>query len=343
MVLIAGHTAVVIALHLVRGFPPRLQLTIPWITIVTGPIVYCMAAALFLLGHAVVVEGASLRRLSTWRSVARSLFEPGPTAAFLVILLLFPYWIRTFIALKATIPSIQPFVWDSALMEWDRYAHFGHHPWMLVQAFVGTPLITRFIDVTYTTWFTVLWITFIWQAWHGSRRSPLRLQFLISFVLCWLVLGLLAAMLFSSAGPVYFADVTGGNNPYSSLLEYLHAVDLKYPLNAVRLHDVLWTAYVDPTRPPQGIAAMPSVHVAVTILMVLLGFRTHRLIGLLYLVFAVLIFIGSIHLAWHYAIDGYAGAIGALAVWYVSGRFSRWWAVRSENASIPDARPASTR
>ena len=36
--------------------------------------------------------------------------------------------------------------------------------------------------------------------------------------------------------------------------------------------------------------------------------------------FAVLILLGSIHLGWHYALDGYVGAAGAALVWHLVGR-----------------------
>jgi hypothetical protein len=40
--------------------------------------------------------------------------------------------------------------------------------------------------------------------------------------------------------------------------------------------------------------------------------------------FAIVIFIGSIHLGWHYAIDGYASALATAAIWIAVGRLLRW-------------------
>jgi hypothetical protein len=37
-------------------------------------------------------------------------------------------------------------------------------------------------------------------------------------------------------------------------------------------------------------------------------------------VFAAAIMIGSVHLGWHYAIDGYVGGLVATALWYATGR-----------------------
>ncbi|RUW80014.1 hypothetical protein EOA30_41185, partial [Mesorhizobium sp. M8A.F.Ca.ET.059.01.1.1] len=42
-------------------------------------------------------------------------------------------------------------------------------------------------------------------------------------------------------------------------------------------------------------------------------------LGTLMWIFAVLIMLGSVVLGWHYAIDGYAGALIALAIWKITG------------------------
>ncbi|MBL8905409.1 MAG: hypothetical protein JNM20_01915, partial [Rhizobiales bacterium] len=37
------------------------------------------------------------------------------------------------------------------------------------------------------------------------------------------------------------------------------------------------------------------------------------------------ILFGSVHLAWHYAIDAYAGILIALGVWWLMGPVTRWY------------------
>ncbi|MBW2186739.1 MAG: phosphatase PAP2 family protein [Deltaproteobacteria bacterium] len=64
---------------------------------------------------------------------------------------------------------------------------------------------------------------------------------------------------------------------------------------------------------------MPSMHVATSTLFALLGWRSNRALGIILTIFLVIIMIGSIHLGWHYAIDGYVAIIGTWLVWLGTG------------------------
>jgi hypothetical protein len=54
------------------------------------------------------------------------------------------------------------------------------------------------------------------------------------------------------------------------------------------------------------------------VLFVLAAYRVNRRFGHAMSVYAILIFIGSIHLAWHYAVDGIVGGAAAVVVWHLS-------------------------
>ncbi len=69
----------------------------------------------------------------------------------------------------------------------------------------------------------------------------------------------------------------------------------------------------------------PSDHV-----LALLGWRTHRLLGVLFGVYCGIILIGSVHLGWHYAIDGYVGIAVSYALWRCVG----WWLARSAPSAV---------
>ena len=134
-------------------------------------------------------------------------------------------------------------------------------------------------------------------------------------------MGVLLATVFSSAGPCFYRHVVPGPDPYAQLMAYLEGVSLDHDLSALRAQEYLWLGYSTGRFPTEGISAMPSMHVAMAMLMVLVHWRVNRLFGILAGVFAFLILIGSVMLGWHYAVDGYVGAALVMPVWWFSGRF----------------------
>ena len=69
---------------------------------------------------------------------------------------------------------------------------------------------------------------------------------------------------------------------------------------------------------------MPSLHVATSVSFALLCWRVHRGLGTLLWLYAGVFFIGSIHLAWHYAVDGYFAVALTCLIWYLVGRWLEW-------------------
>lgn len=242
----------------------------------------------------------------------------------LPVLALFPIFASSFAIFKTAVPIINPYSWDIRLSQWDRALHGDSDPWVWLQAIAGHPSITAFINFFYHLWFFVVLAIFYWLAFTMGRPK-LRAQFLLSFVISWIVLGTVLATVFSSVGPCYYGLLIGGNDPYAPLMTYLHAADKVVPVMALDVQEMLWNGYKEAGGAPVlGISAMPSMHVATAVLLALLGWRLCRPAGIALTLFALIIMIGSIHLGWHYALDGYVGAAGAYIVWSVVGwRLSR--------------------
>lgn len=72
-----------------------------------------------------------------------------------------------------------------------------------------------------------------------------------------------------------------------------------------------------------GISAMPRMHVSTAVIMALGCCSISKKLGLLMWTYALFIQIGSVHLAWHYAVDGYLSAIITIAIWFVVGKMVR--------------------
>lgn len=324
-ILVASFALIAIGFARLHGSPAAINLSIAWSWMVKQSITYAVPAFIAVAAHTVLTRRGSLRLPSTWRRIAKSMLSPAALLNYTAVLIALQILIQVFLAFKSALPAIQPFSWDVRFMQLDRCLHFGRDPYSLLQPFLGRPVITKIIDSVYLLWLPAMWFTVIWQAWHGSRETPVRSQFLLSFALCWIVLGTILAILLSSAGPVYYLDATGEPSPYNGLFNYLHATNQEHALHALRLQEVLWNAYRSPDIANIGISAMPSLHVAIAMLMAILGFAISRWVGLGYAAFAFLIFLGSIHLGWHYAVDGYLSALVTLALWWLSGRIVRWW------------------
>jgi len=326
--LVFAFVAATLASTRVFGIPRTVTLAIPWSSVGVLTVAYALGAVCLLAVLRVYRNTESLLEPSTWRHILGRVFSPASTVAYVFVFLSIGPLMHSFNAWKMSIPLIEPFSWDVRFMEWDRWLHGGIHPFALLQPILGIPRITAFIDAVYYSWYHVVWLSVIWQAWHGSRRSHVRSQFLLSFALCWILLGAVVATCLSSAGPAFYGDVVGSVDPFIPLMTYLRDVDANYGLHAIGLQELLWSVHVDPERAGLAISAMPSLHVAVATLLVAMGFSVDRWLGWVYSLYALLILIGSIHLGWHYALDGYVAAFLAFVIWEGSGRIVRWWRSR---------------
>jgi hypothetical protein len=157
-----------------------------------------------------------------------------------------------------------------------------------------------------------------------APRSALRRQFLTASLLVWFIVGTVAAFLFSSAGPAYYDRVVAGPDPYFPLFHLLAAVDHARPLLASGGQHALWRAYTTGSNEfGFGISAMPSVHVATAVLLACFGFSLSAWVGVALGLGAVLTFLSSVALGWHYAVDGYVAAVLAIGLWFFAGRLER--------------------
>ena len=287
-------------------------------------IVMLAAVMAFFLGHAVysmvvVQPEALVRHILT--DLKRTYLTPKRLLSGLTVVLLMPLFISAFTAFKSMIPLIQPFAWDPAFAAWDRALHGGIEPWRLLQPILGYPLVTSALNTVYHAWFFVMFAVVFWQAFSLSRPQ-LRMRFLLSYLLVWIVAGTAAATLLSSAGPVYYHLVEGREGGFAALLAYLKAADTQFPVLALEVQETLWQRYSDGgAAMGSGISAMPSLHVAMAFLFALLAWRVNRFLGACFYVFTGLILLGSVHLAWHYAVDGYLALVLTWGIWHLMGRF----------------------
>lgn len=236
-------------------------------------------------------------------------------------LLAISLFIGAFSYFKVAIPEIDFFTWDPLLAQIDRTLHFGVDPYKITMALFGTPLATSFLNANYHLWLFLNYFVIL-LACFAKKDMITRNTFLVAYVLIWAIGGNGIATLFSSAGPVYFQMLEHGST-YTPLMETLRAFNEISPVWALDVHDMLWQGLTG-EGPVKGISAMPSMHVASSVLMTLYAYRYARWAGHIMTAFTVLIMLGSVHLAWHYAIDGYVSILLTLGCW----KLAHWMVTR---------------
>ena len=83
------------------------------------------------------------------------------------------------------------------------------------------------------------------------------------------------------------------------------------------------------------------MHVAFAALLARGAFALDKRTGWLLSIYALLVWIASVHLGWHYAIDGIVGAPMAVGTWHLAGWMLRHTVLRGAAVSIPDGVPAA--
>lgn len=220
---------------------------------------------------------------------------------------------------KTKIPLIEPYSWDPVLARWDAALFGGRQAWAVLHPVLGFPVVTYLLDFFYALWVPLVFV--VWAGLLASERVPcaIRQQFWLATLMSWIVIGLIMATAFSSVGPCYAAHFFPRIAPeFARLNAYLSDLNAHVPLASSTSKAYLLDIYKGTLAEPGGISAMPSMHNAQAVLFALTAFRLDRRLGCVFSLYAVLIFVGSIALAWHYAVDGIVGGLAAAVLWYLA-------------------------
>lgn len=295
-----------------------------------GILFFSVPMALFALTGFKFIEMAVYERperpLPTlWRRITDVLASRERMATGLPMFLALLVFMYVFTLLKANIPVLVAFSWDQTFDRWDTALHFGYRPWELLHPVLGYWPVTFLVNFNYNLWFVLMNVFWVYYAFL-VRPGPERTRYYLSFMLIWMIGGGLLAVLFSSAGPCFYGAgrLELQPDPYAPLMSYLRAANEHLPIWALGTQDMLWAFRMEGSA-FGGISAMPSMHNATSLLFLLASRDRPRWIRRGLLIHFILIFLGSIHLGWHYAVDSYVAWIVTLVVWWAMGPVSRWW------------------
>jgi len=249
-------------------------------------------------------------------------------------------WVIAYVLLsfKVNISSFAPYSWDHSFAEIDRLLFFGHDPWVITHRIFSSLNATIFLDNLYLLWFMLMKLSMISVAVLPMRNHT-RLTFLLAYGLNWLIGGVLLAIMLPAAGPVYMERITG-DAMFAPLMDLLQQYSHSIEVRALGIQELLWEGYTNPDVDPFGISAFPSLHVGMTATCACLGFAASRVIGWMFVLYTAAMLVGSVHLGWHYAIDGIAGIALAILFWRISARVTRWWLARTEPERAGAGEPA---
>ena len=273
---------------------------------------------------------AYLRPWLAERKIVERVLLAAPQALALTVLAVM------FVAVKSSIPLFHPFTLDPLFADLDAALFLGQDPWRVIHPLVGYPWVSATLNFFYNIWLpTLLVVALLFMCW--SERPKLRLQYLLAHALCWILVGSVAATALASVGPCFYAPFYGDQR-FEPLMAYLRDANQVAPIPALKVQGMLLTwAESERFGLGGGISAMPSMHVSGATLLVLAGRSVSPLWGRIAMAFLAVIFIGSIHLGYHYALDGVLGALMTTVIWYVSGKVAAAYLERTETAPEPVA------
>jgi len=251
----------------------------------------------------------------TGREYLRSIAKASWLALWLRLWLAVSVQIYAYMWLKVSIPLVTPRLFDTELWRLDRWLHGGFSPTVLaIQLVAGTPL-ARLVDRFYELWVPSIPLVFAYV--FATRDDARRRHFALASAVLWIV-GAWLYLAVPALGPCYSSP------------DVLTPIRAEMP-DSMATQKLLWNQYLHMVRgrggvvesfsPMLGVAAMPSLHVGAYVLFALWARRHARRWFVPLLVASGMIFLGSLATGWHYAVDGYAGA---LLGWLALAVADRW-------------------
>jgi len=294
----------------------------------TLPLVLTKMAGSFALQTA---AGVAIRAIVAWRKgtireYAKILRSPQWLTDTARIVFFTALTIHTYSWIKLSMPLLHRRLFDQELWNIDRAIFFGYSPNIFFLDLFSNRAVLRFFDFSYANVFVAsISLAGVYFASAPSRR--LRIAFMDSNTVMW-VLGAWLYLLIPSLGPAYrfpdvwlpLASVLGHTQELQRILMVNYQSVLRYLRGEAAPLNVLY-----------GIAAFPSLHVGFETLLYLWMRRLWRPGQLLFAIFFVIIFLGSIITGWHYLIDSIAGVVLAWICYTLAAgghRIDRWLAIR---------------
>lgn len=312
---IATYAVIVLLVALAAGVPHKYA---PFSYV--GILAALPPALFFLLAALGLWALKSPTPLEAFLASLKTVFGPQTVAGLLLFASITVFG-GAFTSMKSMLTNIVPFFADPYLATLDSLLH-GTDPWLYTSAFMPRQLMPL-LESFYLGGGGLVLLGSMLAVLLVPALRKVRAQYMWTYLIMWTVLGNLLALAVMSAGPIFYEPVTGDPR-FSGLATYLAQNS-----GQEWVQQFLWRSYTgEQTTAGAGISAFPSLHLANAMLFVLLATRVHRLLVWPAVAFCAVTLLGSVHLGWHYAVDGYFAIAATVLIWKIVG----WALGRSSQA-----------
>lgn len=214
---------------------------------------------------------------------------------------------------------------DSALAAIDRALLGGNDAWTLSHRLFPQAWITGAIDALYHPLFFPMTMG-IAICTYLPLHSAARFRYTLGYTLLLAGPATIGSWLVPAVGPCFDAALHGAERfvPLGELLAEQQG-ELGRPLGALDYQRKLVSLFASRSiADGAGIAALPSIHNGLSTLFICFALHLRRTLAWLLVPYAAIVLLGSVHLGWHYGIDGIVGIALAIGTWWATGPIARW-------------------
>ena len=221
----------------------------------------------------------------------------------------FAFCISIYTNMHDMVHLVNPNDIDNKLIVLDDYI-LGFQPAIYLEQFI-TPKLTDFMYFSYSSFlFYILLFTmylYVRKNYHAFRET------LVSVILTFYI-GYIGYVIFPAVGPKF-------------TMAHLFETSLSGSFITDRLSFLMDYEISEYTRRD----CFPSLHNGVIFLILLFAFKYQKTYAIIFLPFAIALFISTLYLRYHYFIDMIAGFILATAMFYLGPIINNYWERKYSN------------
>ena len=215
----------------------------------------------------------------------------------------FAFCISIYTNMHDMVHLVNPNDIDLRLMAWDKYL-LGFHPAIYLEQFI-TPDLTDFMYASYSA-FLIYILVFSMYLYTNHKHEAFR-ETLVSIILTFYI-GYIGYVLFPAVGPKFtmsqMFETSLSGTQISDRLSFL----INYEISEYTRRD-----------------CFPSLHNGIIFLILLFAYKYNKIYAIIFLPFAISLFISTLYLRYHYFVDMIAGFILASIIFYFGPILNKFW------------------